>query len=73
MKLQITLLAVGIAISAGAVGAEFNRAANVAAPQTSSNTTVVASQSSFQQPITSNSKVTLSGLRPAIKGGSGDD
>ncbi len=73
MKLQVTLLAVGIAVSAVAVGAEFNRAASVASPQLTSNTTTVASQSSLAQPITSTSKVTLSGLRPAIKGGSGDD
>jgi len=73
MKLQITLLAVGIAVSAGAVGAELNRAANVASPLPSSSTTIVASQSALQQPITTTSKVSITGARPAIKGGSGDD
>jgi|GEM_PF-3247529 hypothetical protein len=73
MKLQIALLAVGVAVSAGAVGAELNRAANVASPMPSSSTSVVASHASLQQPITSTSKVTLTSLRPSVKGGSEDD
>ena len=73
MKLQVALLAVGIAVSAGAVGAEFNRAANVASATSITSTTTVAAQSSLQQPITSTSKVSISNTKPTIKGGSEDD
>ena len=73
MKLQVTLLVVGIAVSAGAVGAEFNRAANVASITQLSGATTVASQSSLNQSITSTSKVTISSTKPSIKGGSEDD
>ena len=73
MKLQVFILAIGVAVSAGAVGAELHRAASVAAVSGVSATPITASQSALQQPLTSTSKITISGARPAIKGGSGDD
>ena len=73
MKLQVALLAVGIAVSAGAVGAEFHRAANVASVTQISGATTVASQSSLKQTITASSKVSISTSKPTIKGGSEDD
>ena len=73
MKLQVFILAIGIAVSAGAVGAELHRAASVATIAQVTGTPITASQSGLQQPLTTSSKITITGGRPAIKGGSGDD
>jgi hypothetical protein len=73
MKLQVLILAIGVAVSAGAVGAELHRAASVATVTQVTGAPITASQSALQQPLTSSSKITISGARPTIKGGSGDD
>ena len=73
MKLQVTLLAVGIALSAGAVGIELNRSANVTSITQPATGAISASQSSLKQSATSSQASTLSSSRPIIKGGSGDD
>jgi len=73
MKLQILILAVGVAVSAGAVGAELHRAGSAAAVIQPVGSTIATTQSSPRQPLTSSSKISFSGVRPAIKGGSGDD
>ena len=73
MKLQVSILVIGIALSAGSVSAELHRSASVASATQTAGTTTVASQSSLKQSITTTSKVSLSGVRPSIKGGSGDD
>lgn len=73
MKLQVFILAIGVALSAGAVGAELHRAANLATVSGVVGNPIAASQSALQQPLTTSSQITLSGVRPTIKGGSGDD
>ena len=73
MKLQVFILAIGVAVSAGAVSAELHRAATVAAVTQVAGAPIAASQSALQQPLTTSSKITISGARPTIKGGSGDD
>ena len=71
MKLQVALLAVGLFVSVGAVGAELNRAANVSSVSVASSNTVSAAKSSLSQG-TNTSTATLS-AKPSIAGGLGDD
>jgi|GEM_PF-2418594 len=105
MKLQISILVIGIALSAGSVSAELHRSASVASLSQSTGTAIVASSSSFQQSVTTKStskkpitvrtthkkliatrstlkqsvatppKISITGIRPSIKGGvsGGDD
>lgn len=73
MKLQILILAVGVAVSAGAVGAELHRAGSAAAVIQPVGSTTAATASSPRQPLTSSSKISFSSVRPTLKGGSGDD
>ena len=73
MKLQVALLAVGLFVSAGAVGAEFTRAAHVASVSTSSSTTISANQSSLKQSTPTTSSTITLGAKPSIKGGVGED
>lgn len=73
MKLQIFILAFGIAISAGAVGAEVHRAASVSTVSQVVGTQAAVTQPSLKQAAKAGPKVAVSTVRPAIKGGSGDD
>lgn len=74
MKLQAALLAVGLFVSAGAVGAEFTRAANVSSVGIATTNTVSAAKSSLSTGTTSGSASITLGARPSIAGGvSGDD
>ena len=72
MKLQVALLAVGLFVSVGAVGAELNRAANVSSISVASSNTVSVAKSSLSQGTASTSTATL-GAKPSIAGGLGDD
>lgn len=84
MKLQILILAVGVAVSAGAVTAELNRVPSSSPATQITSTQVAISQSSPTrsttstpisvpqtapaQPITKVSAVLLSGAKPSIVG-----
>ena len=72
MKLQVALLAVGLFVSVGAVGAEMNRAANVASSTTVSTQSAVSTTSSALVTHATTSSINLS-VKPSIKGGSSDD
>ena len=73
MKLQVSLLVVGVALSVGSVSAELHRSAILASATQSTGTTIVTSQSSLKQSVTTPSKTTVTVVRPSVKGGSGDD
>ena len=74
MKLQIFILAIGIAVSAGAVEAELNRASHSAITTQTVSAPISASQTSLKQTITPAAPALLTGAKPSIKGGlSGDD
>ena len=73
MKLQAALLAVGLFVSVGAVGAEMNRAAHVASAGTASSATVVANQSSLKQTAPTTTSLISRGAKPSIAGGTGED
>lgn len=77
MKLQIFILAIGIAVSAGAVEAELNRASHSAITSQSVSAPISASQSSLKQsttPAATTTPTLLNGVKPSIKGGNlGDD
>ncbi len=74
MKLQVFILAIGVALSAGAVSAEMHRAASVTSIVQTGGSTIAVAQTPLQQPaVTPKSKISISGARPSVKGGSGDD
>ena len=73
MKLQAALLAVGLFVSVGAVGAEMNRAAHVNSGSSAVASSVSATQASVQLlSKTSAATITL-GAKPSIAGGGGED
>ena len=73
MKLQEALLAVGLFVSVGAVGAEMNRAAHVNSGSSTVASSVSASQTSVQIPSKASTSTILLGAKPSIAGGVGED
>ena len=73
MKLQAALLAVGLFVSVGAVGAEMNRAAHVNSGSSTVASSVSASQTSVQRPAKASPSTSSLGAKPSIAGGVGED
>ena len=73
MKLQAALLAVGLFVSVGAVGAEMNRAAHVNSGSSAVSRSVSASQASVQLPSKASTSTISLGAKPSIAGGVGED
>ncbi len=73
MKLQAALLAVGLFVSVGAVGAEMNRAAHVNSGSSVVASSVSATQASVQLPSKASASTITLGTKPSIAGGGGED
>ncbi len=73
MKLQAALLAVGLFVSVGAVGAEMNRASHVNSGSSAVASSVAATQASVQLPSKASASTITLGAKPSIAGGSGED
>jgi hypothetical protein len=73
MKLQAALLAVGLFVSVGAVGAEMNRAAHVNSGSSAVASSVSATQASVQLPSKTSAATITLGAKPSIAGGGGED
>lgn len=73
MKLQIGILAIGIALSAGAVSAELHRSALSQSAPSLSVAPIAGTQSSIQKPIASGSKISINRTRPSINNGANNE
>jgi hypothetical protein len=73
MKLQAGLLAIGIAMSAGAVTAELHRSALSHSAPSLSGAPIAGTQSSLKKPITNGSKISNNTTRPSITGGASSE
>ena len=73
MKRHIGILAVGIALSAGAVSAELHRSAVANSVPSIAVAPAAAQQSLLKQPITNASKISITATRPTIKGAGGGE
>jgi len=73
MKRHIGILALGIALSAGAVSAELHRSAVANSVPSIIVATATSPQSLLKQPITNASKISTPATRPTIKGAGGGE
>jgi len=69
MKRHIGILAIGIALSAGAVSAELHRSAVANSVPSIAVAPAAAQQSLLKQPIPNASKISITATRPTITGG----
>lgn len=73
MKLQIFILAIGVAASAGAVSAELHRAASTTSVVQTATAPIAAAQSALKQSVSTTPSTLSIGVKPSIKGGVGGD